>query len=198
MMQVADFGLSKEKRQSYVSGVRDLRGTLPFIAPELVNDPDRITEKADVWSMGMLMWVSQAPAAAGLAGRALPPKGALSTCLEPPCECWCQRCLSGTGSAGHTSWVVNGPACTPAPTSTICERLWTLAFFLSFFSLSDHCSVSGIISASAACLGSRQQHQPDSRKSYAAMNVFTTLGCHQCLAKLVLTACCLECRSCSR
>ena len=53
---MADFGLSKEKRQSYVSGVRDLRGTLPFIAPELVNDPDRVTEKADVWSMGMLMW----------------------------------------------------------------------------------------------------------------------------------------------
>ncbi|KAK9788455.1 hypothetical protein WJX73_009181 [Symbiochloris irregularis] len=55
-VKVADFGLSKEKRQSYVSGVRDLRGTLPFIAPELVNDPDRVTEKADVWSMGMLMW----------------------------------------------------------------------------------------------------------------------------------------------
>ena len=57
-VKVADFGLSKEKRQSYVSGVRDLRGTLPFMAPELVNDPDRVTEKADVWSMGMLMWVS--------------------------------------------------------------------------------------------------------------------------------------------
>lgn len=55
---MADFGLSKEKRQSYVSGVRDLRGTLPFIAPELVNDPDHVTEKADVWSMGMVMWVS--------------------------------------------------------------------------------------------------------------------------------------------
>ena len=58
---MADFGLSKEKCQSYVSGVRDLRGTLPFMAPELVNDPDRVCEKADVWSMGMLMWVSAHP-----------------------------------------------------------------------------------------------------------------------------------------
>ena len=32
------------------------RGTLPFMAPELVNTPERINEKADCWSFGMLLW----------------------------------------------------------------------------------------------------------------------------------------------
>ncbi|KAK9826720.1 hypothetical protein WJX81_001147 [Elliptochloris bilobata] len=55
-VKVADFGLSKHKRKSYVSGVRDLRGTLPYMAPELVSDPDHVSEKADVWSLGMVLW----------------------------------------------------------------------------------------------------------------------------------------------
>ena len=32
------------------------RGTLPFMAPELVKTPERINEKADCWSFGMLLW----------------------------------------------------------------------------------------------------------------------------------------------
>ncbi|KAK9850775.1 hypothetical protein WJX84_002454, partial [Apatococcus fuscideae] len=56
LLKVADFGLSKQKWSVYVTGVRDLRGTLPFMAPELVCDPDRISEKADVWSFGMVLW----------------------------------------------------------------------------------------------------------------------------------------------
>jgi len=32
------------------------RGTLPYMAPELVSDPDRVSEKADVWSLGMVLW----------------------------------------------------------------------------------------------------------------------------------------------
>ncbi|KAK9848098.1 hypothetical protein WJX84_007357, partial [Apatococcus fuscideae] len=35
LLKVADFGLSKQKWSVYVTGVRDLRGTLPFMAPEL-------------------------------------------------------------------------------------------------------------------------------------------------------------------
>ncbi len=56
VVKVADFGLSKCKWQSYVSGCRDLRGTLPYMAPELVADPEHVSEKADVWSMGVVMW----------------------------------------------------------------------------------------------------------------------------------------------
>jgi hypothetical protein len=55
-LKVADFGLAKIKWQQYVSGVQDLRGTLPYMAPELVADSTRVTEKADVWSVGMVMW----------------------------------------------------------------------------------------------------------------------------------------------
>ena len=32
------------------------RGTLPYMAPELVSDPERVSEKADVWSLGMVLW----------------------------------------------------------------------------------------------------------------------------------------------
>lgn len=32
------------------------RGTLPYMAPELVSDPDHVSEKADVWSLGMVLW----------------------------------------------------------------------------------------------------------------------------------------------
>ena len=32
------------------------RGTLPYMAPELVSDPDHVTERADVWSLGMVFW----------------------------------------------------------------------------------------------------------------------------------------------
>lgn len=49
VLKVADFGLSKHKLNSYVSNCRDLRGTLPYMAPELVADPERVSEKADVW-----------------------------------------------------------------------------------------------------------------------------------------------------
>ncbi|KAI8467818.1 MAG: kinase-like protein [Monoraphidium minutum] len=55
-VKVADFGLSKHKLNSYVSSCRDLRGTLPYMAPELVADPERVSEKADVWSLGVVMW----------------------------------------------------------------------------------------------------------------------------------------------
>lgn len=57
VVKVADFGLSKHKLNStYVSSCRDLRGTLPYMAPELVADPERVSEKADVWSLGVVMW----------------------------------------------------------------------------------------------------------------------------------------------
>ena len=36
--------------------MKDLRGTLPYMSPELVADPDGVTEKADVWSLGIVLW----------------------------------------------------------------------------------------------------------------------------------------------
>ncbi|GMI73510.1 hypothetical protein HRI_001020300 [Hibiscus trionum] len=53
--KVADFGLSRVKRNSLVSG--GVRGTLPWMAPELLNgNSTRVSEKVDVFSFGILMW----------------------------------------------------------------------------------------------------------------------------------------------
>ncbi|KXZ47269.1 hypothetical protein GPECTOR_36g121 [Gonium pectorale] len=55
VIKVADFGLSKHKLSNYVS-CRDLRGTLPYMAYELVSGNGNISEKVDVYSMGVVMW----------------------------------------------------------------------------------------------------------------------------------------------
>uniref|UniRef100_A0A7S0RG56 Protein kinase domain-containing protein n=1 Tax=Chlamydomonas leiostraca TaxID=1034604 RepID=A0A7S0RG56_9CHLO len=55
LVKVADFGLSKHKFNNYVT-CHDLRGTLPYMAPELVANPTKVCEKCDVWSMGVVMW----------------------------------------------------------------------------------------------------------------------------------------------
>ncbi|CAL5222116.1 g4432 [Coccomyxa viridis] len=54
--KVADFGLSKQKRDTYVSNVTSQRGTLPWIAPEIIKTPHAVTEKVDVYSFGIVMW----------------------------------------------------------------------------------------------------------------------------------------------
>jgi serine/threonine protein kinase len=41
LVKVADFGLSKHKFQTYVT-CHDLRGTLPYMAPELVANPTKV------------------------------------------------------------------------------------------------------------------------------------------------------------
>ncbi|CAN6180190.1 unnamed protein product [Urochloa humidicola] len=53
--KVGDFGLSKIKRNTLVSG--GVRGTLPWMAPELLNgSSDKVSEKVDVFSFGIVMW----------------------------------------------------------------------------------------------------------------------------------------------
>ena len=41
---MADFGLSKQKFDTYVSGVSSQRGTLPWIAPEIIKSPHAVNE----------------------------------------------------------------------------------------------------------------------------------------------------------
>jgi serine/threonine protein kinase len=43
--KVADFGLSKQKHDTYVSNVTSQRGTLPWIAPEIIKTPHAVNEK---------------------------------------------------------------------------------------------------------------------------------------------------------
>jgi tRNA A-37 threonylcarbamoyl transferase component Bud32 len=53
--KVADFGLSKIKRNTLVSG--GVRGTLPWMAPELLNgSSNKVSEKVDVFSFGIVLW----------------------------------------------------------------------------------------------------------------------------------------------
>ncbi|DBA94196.1 hypothetical protein WJX77_007431 [Trebouxia sp. C0004] len=64
VVKIGDLGLSKKKAATFVSG--NMRGTLPWMAPELFpsmqqeQDPelqeDRVNEKVDVFSFGVVMW----------------------------------------------------------------------------------------------------------------------------------------------
>ncbi|KAG2679630.1 hypothetical protein I3760_11G059200 [Carya illinoinensis] len=53
--KVGDFGLSKIKKNTLVSG--GVRGTLPWMAPELLNgSSNKVSEKVDVFSFGIVLW----------------------------------------------------------------------------------------------------------------------------------------------
>ncbi|KAJ8765974.1 hypothetical protein K2173_020490 [Erythroxylum novogranatense] len=53
--KVGDFGLSKIKRNTLVSG--GVKGTLPWMAPELLNGgSSKVSEKVDVFSFGIVLW----------------------------------------------------------------------------------------------------------------------------------------------
>ncbi|KAI3801125.1 hypothetical protein L1987_29228 [Smallanthus sonchifolius] len=53
--KVGDFGLSRIKKNTLVSG--GVKGTLPWMAPELLNgSTTRVSEKIDVFSFGITMW----------------------------------------------------------------------------------------------------------------------------------------------
>lgn len=56
VIKVADFGLSVVKYNTFCSNVQDLRGTLPYMAPEMILDHRHVTESADVWSLGVVFW----------------------------------------------------------------------------------------------------------------------------------------------
>ncbi|KDP32366.1 hypothetical protein JCGZ_13291 [Jatropha curcas] len=53
--KIGDLGLSKIKQRTLVSG--GVRGTIPWMAPELLNCKNNmVTEKIDVYSFGIVMW----------------------------------------------------------------------------------------------------------------------------------------------
>ncbi|KAI6681726.1 hypothetical protein NL676_035607 [Syzygium grande] len=53
--KIGDLGLSKIKKKTLVSG--GVRGTIPWMAPELFNNKNSmVTEKVDVYSFGIVMW----------------------------------------------------------------------------------------------------------------------------------------------
>lgn len=89
--KVGDFGLSRIKRNTLVSG--GVRGTLPWMAPELLNgNSSRVSEKVDVFSFGISMWellTGEEPYADMHCGAII--GGIVKNTLRPPVP---QRCDS--------------------------------------------------------------------------------------------------------
>jgi len=87
--KVGDFGLSKIKHQTLVSG--GVRGTLPWMAPELLNgSSNKVSEKVDVFSFGIVMWellTGDEPYADMHYGAII--GGIVSNTLRPPVPNWC-------------------------------------------------------------------------------------------------------------
>ena len=107
---MADLGLARYKRHTFLSGAEGLRGTLPWMAPELVRSPGAVDERADVFAFGIVLWEIWAGAVphqaldecailAGLMNHKLRPpiaciEGGPSIPLPHPCwqglmtDCW--------------------------------------------------------------------------------------------------------------
>lgn len=82
--KVGDLGLSKVKQQTMVSG--GVRGTLPWMAPELLNGSSSlVSEKVDVFSFGIVLWellTGEEPYATMHYGAII--GGIVSNTLRPP------------------------------------------------------------------------------------------------------------------
>ncbi|KAF6138536.1 hypothetical protein GIB67_022570 [Kingdonia uniflora] len=87
--KIGDLGLSKVKQHTLVSG--GVRGTLPWMAPELLSGKSNmVTEKIDVYSFGIVMWellTGEEPYAekhcASIIG------GIVNNTLRPQVPTWC-------------------------------------------------------------------------------------------------------------
>ncbi|XWS55387.1 hypothetical protein CRYUN_Cryun10bG0169900 [Craigia yunnanensis] len=87
--KVGDFGLSKIKRNTLVTG--GVRGTLPWMAPELLNgSSSKVSEKVDVFSFGIVLWeilTGEEPHANMHYGAII--GGIVSNTLRPPVPSYC-------------------------------------------------------------------------------------------------------------
>lgn len=99
--KVGDFGLSRIKRNSLVSG--GARGTLPWIAPELLDGTtNRVSEKVDVFSFGIAMWeilTGEEPYADMHCGAII--GGIVTNTLRPPIP---RHCDDGWKSLMEECW----------------------------------------------------------------------------------------------
>ncbi|MCD7465464.1 hypothetical protein HAX54_001368 [Datura stramonium] len=120
--KVGDFGLSKIKQNTLVSG--GVRGTLPWMAPELLNgSSSKVSEKVDVFSFGIVLWeilTGEEPYANMHYGAII--GGIVNNTLRPTIPSYCDpewRCLM------EQCWAPN-PASRPSFTE-IASRLRLLS-----------------------------------------------------------------------
>ncbi|GLU07873.1 hypothetical protein SLE2022_248120 [Rubroshorea leprosula] len=123
--KVGDFGLSRIKRNTLVSG--GVRGTLPWMAPELLNgSSSRVSEKVDVFSFGISMWeilTGEEPYADMHCGAII--GGILKNTLRPPIP---ERCDPGWKKLMEQCWSPD-PETRPSFTE-ITNRLRAMSFAL--------------------------------------------------------------------
>eukprot|EP01025_Chloroclados_australasicus_P054069 TRINITY_DN6404_c0_g4_i1.p1 TRINITY_DN6404_c0_g4~~TRINITY_DN6404_c0_g4_i1.p1 ORF type:complete len:674 (-),score=61.76 TRINITY_DN6404_c0_g4_i1:1727-3748(-) len=55
-VKVSDFGLAKHIVNNSMEEVNGPWGTLYYMAPEVLNAPEKVTQRADVWSFGCCLW----------------------------------------------------------------------------------------------------------------------------------------------
>ncbi|CAM0943590.1 unnamed protein product [Alopecurus aequalis] len=87
--KIGDLGLSKVKQHTLVSG--GVRGTLPWMAPELLSGKsDMVSEKIDVYSFGIVMWellTGEDPYSEMRAAEII--GGIVNNSLRPQIPSWC-------------------------------------------------------------------------------------------------------------
>uniref|UniRef100_A0A7N0TGZ9 Protein kinase domain-containing protein n=1 Tax=Kalanchoe fedtschenkoi TaxID=63787 RepID=A0A7N0TGZ9_KALFE len=87
--KIGDLGLSKVKQRTLVSG--GIRGTLPWMAPELLSGKNNmVSEKIDVYSFGVVMWellTGAEPYADMHYGSII--GGIVNNALRPQIPTWC-------------------------------------------------------------------------------------------------------------
>ncbi|XP_015887516.3 uncharacterized protein LOC107422567 [Ziziphus jujuba] len=123
--KVGDFGLSRIKRNTLVSG--GVRGTLPWMAPELLSgSSNRVSEKVDVFSFGIVMWeilTGEEPYANMHCGAII--GGIVNNTLRPPIP---KRCDSEWKKLMEECWSAD-PASRPSFTE-ITNRLRDMSMAL--------------------------------------------------------------------
>ncbi|CAH9083841.1 unnamed protein product [Cuscuta epithymum] len=104
--KIGDLGLSKIKRSTLVSG--GVRGTIPWMAPELLSCESMVSEKVDVYSFGIVMWelLTGAEPYSNMRTEEII-CGIIKGCLRPEIPYWChpawrhlmERCWSSDPKA---------------------------------------------------------------------------------------------------